>query len=192
MKWITNKIWRHFYEWATPENAVSYRDFDFKNSLLRRAGLKLGANVAVGRRFDFLPGRGLIQIDDHVNVSNDVALYAFKEIRIGAFTAIASHCVFADGTHDISTHRPQAGGLVIGQGVFIGLGARVVGPVKIGDNALVAAGAVVLSDVPAGMVVAGNPAKVIGRRPLAERVWHFPDLWYDPKTFLIVEHKPEA
>lgn len=175
----------------TPENASSYDAFRMKNRFLRYLGLKLGENVAIGRNFDFLAGRGSrVTIEDHVNLSNDVAIYAFKEVTIGSFTAIASHCVFTDGNHDLSSHRPSAGSLRIGRGVFIGLGARIVGALTIGDNSVIAAGAVVLSNVPAGMVMAGNPAKCVGRRPLARRVWHFPDLWYDPRTFEILA--PEA
>ena len=186
--WFRNKFWRQVLELATPEGASSYRDFTFKNWCLRRLGARVGDNVAVGRRFDcLLHLLSAVHIDNHVNISNDVAIYAFGKVSIGSFTAIASHCVFTNGTHDISTHQPKAGRLVIGRGVFIGLGARIIGPVTIGDNALIAAGATVISDVPEGMVMAGNPAKCIGRRPLAKRVWHFPDLWYDPSTFTLID-----
>ena len=50
---------------------------------------------------------------------------------------------------------------VIGSDVYIGAGAKLLGPIKIGDNCVIAANAVVLRDVPSGSVVAGVPAKVI-------------------------------
>ena len=170
-QWLTNKIARGLLNLLTPENASSYEPHRAKNWLLRRLGISAGERVAVGRNFDFLIGRGSrIKIGDYVNISNDVGIYAFKEISIGSFTAISSHCVFTNGTHDISTHLPKAGRLVIGRGVFIGLGARIIGAITMGDNALIAAGATVISDVPEGMVTAGNPAKCIGRRPRGARV----------------------
>lgn len=46
--------------------------------------------------------------------------------------------------------------------VFIGMGATIMPGVKIGPNAVVAAGSVVTKDVPANAVVGGNPAKIIG------------------------------
>lgn len=50
---------------------------------------------------------------------------------------------------------------VIGDNVYISTGARILGDVKIGNNAIVGANAVVLEDVPENAVVVGIPAKVI-------------------------------
>jgi serine O-acetyltransferase len=52
--------------------------------------------------------------------------------------------------------------LVVGDRVVVGAGAVVIGPVKIGDDVIVGANAVVLRDVPSGVVVAGNPAEIVG------------------------------
>lgn len=49
----------------------------------------------------------------------------------------------------------------IGNGVMIGSGAKVLGPFKVGDNAKIAAGAVVLNEVPAGATAVGVPARMI-------------------------------
>jgi serine O-acetyltransferase len=56
----------------------------------------------------------------------------------------------------------------IGAGVLIGAGAKVLGNIHVGNCALVAAGSVVLQDVPPNMTVAGVPAKVVGRVSCAE------------------------
>lgn len=52
----------------------------------------------------------------------------------------------------------------IGRQVVVGANAVLLGTISIGDSAIVAAGSVVLQDVPPGVVVAGNPARVVGRR----------------------------
>ena len=46
----------------------------------------------------------------------------------------------------------------------VGANAVIIGAVKIGDRAVIGAGAVVVKDVPPGAVVAGNPARVIAQR----------------------------
>jgi serine O-acetyltransferase len=50
----------------------------------------------------------------------------------------------------------------IGDNVFIGAGARVLGGIRVGDGARIGANAVVIEDVPAGVTVVGIPARVIG------------------------------
>jgi serine O-acetyltransferase len=50
----------------------------------------------------------------------------------------------------------------IGNGVLIGAGAKVLGNISVGDNTRIAAGSVVLTDVPCCKTVAGVPAKIVG------------------------------
>jgi serine O-acetyltransferase len=56
----------------------------------------------------------------------------------------------------------------LGEGVWIGAGAKVIGGVKIGKNAIIGANAVVLSDIPAGATAVGVPAVVV---PNSRRLW---------------------
>ena len=66
------------------------------------------------------------------------------------------HLVTIGFKSDVRLERP-----VIGNNVSVGANATIIGGVNIGDNVIVAAGAVVAKDVPDNCVVAGNPAKVI-------------------------------
>lgn len=54
---------------------------------------------------------------------------------------------------------------VIGDNVTLGVNVTIIGPVTIGNNVIVGAGSVVVKDVPANCVVAGNPAKIIKTIP---------------------------
>lgn len=67
--------------------------------------------------------------------------------------------------HDASTKRhlgyTRIGKVRIGQRVFLGAGVIVLPNVTIGDNSIIGAGSVVTHDVPANVVAAGNPARVI-------------------------------
>jgi serine O-acetyltransferase len=53
-------------------------------------------------------------------------------------------------------------GATIGNGVHLGTGTKVIGPVRIGDNARIGANAVVVDDVPPGVTAIGAPARAIG------------------------------
>lgn len=53
----------------------------------------------------------------------------------------------------------------VGDGVFIGAGARILGDIRIGDNAKIGANAVVIRDVPAGATVGGVPGRILRESP---------------------------
>ena len=65
--------------------------------------------------------------------------------------------------------RGNGPGPAIGDEVFIGAGARVIGTIEVGDRARVGANAVVLHDVPADATAVGIPARPVPRRDAAER-----------------------
>ncbi|WP_432058633.1 CatB-related O-acetyltransferase [Streptomyces sp. bgisy022] len=71
---------------------------------------------------------------------------------------------WAERTLDLVTGMPSRGDTVVGNDVWFGYGATVMPGVRIGDGAIVAAGAVVTADVPPYTVVGGNPAWPIRRR----------------------------
>lgn len=74
----------------------------------------------------------------------------------------AIHSVFNNMVRDGKTFKEHQGKIEILDNVFVGANSVILGPVKIGPNAIIAAGAVVSKDVPPGSIVGGVPAKVIG------------------------------
>jgi serine O-acetyltransferase len=67
----------------------------------------------------------------------------------------------------------------IGSNVLIGAGAKILGNIKVGDGSRVAAGSVVLADVPAHVTVAGVPAKIVGSAGCAEPARSMDQGWVD-------------
>lgn len=83
---------------------------------------------------------------------------------------IGDNCLITHGVtillHDGSLRlmepgADRAGTVIIGNNVFVGVNAIILRNVTIGDNSVIAAGAVVTKDVPPASVVAGNPARII-------------------------------
>lgn len=87
-------------------------------------------------------------------------------ITIGSHCQITRGAVFAThgGGQCIRDKHPDFdcfGKIAVGDWVYIGANAIIMPGVTIGDNVLVAAGSIVTKSIPSGMVVAGNPARVI-------------------------------
>lgn len=110
-------------------------------------------------------GSGVLAIGAGTYLGHDVHLHALDPISIGAGCVLADGVLVATSDHDRSTRAAvhPSGPVRIGDRVFIGQRAVVLGGVTIGDGATVGAGAVVTRDVPAGSVVAGVPARVLSR-----------------------------
>jgi serine O-acetyltransferase len=108
-------------------------------------GIEIHPQAKIGRNLFIDHGMGVV-IGQTATIGDTVTLY---------------HGVTLGGKGDNTTggkRHPD-----IGDNVVIGAGAQVLGAIKIGDGASVGANAVVTSDVPAGVTVAGNPARRIGR-----------------------------
>ncbi|MDQ3168781.1 MAG: acyltransferase [Acidobacteriota bacterium] len=145
-------------------------------SAFGREGITIGNGVSlreyawvqVTSRLD-RPGVGL-QIGDGTYIGPRSVLGAGGGIRIGR------KVLFGAGVHLLAeNHAFDAGGAVSDQGVtrrgivvedgaWIGNGAIVLDGVTIGEGAVIGAGSVVTRDVPAGVVAAGNPARVLRSR----------------------------
>lgn len=64
---------------------------------------------------------------------------------------------------NVNKYKKRTGAIHIGNNVFIGARSMILYDVKIGNNVIVGAGSLVNRDIPDGSVVAGIPARVIGR-----------------------------
>lgn len=94
--------------------------------------------------------------------ADDVRIDCQREITIGHRVAIAAGTIIIDTDHhDLSGSRGRTASVAIGDDVWIGLGAKVLKGVTIGNGAVIAAGSIVTRDVAPGMLVAGSPAKAV-------------------------------
>ena len=109
-----------------------------------------------------------VEMGSYVAVDDDVNLYSVDKITIGTKVAISRNAFICTASHDITKpNRPLVTApITICDGAWIGARAIVLPGVKIGEGAVIAAGAVVTKDVEPWTVVGGNPAKLIKKRTL--------------------------
>jgi acetyltransferase-like isoleucine patch superfamily enzyme len=108
---------------------------------------------------------GEIVIGDCVLITGGVRILAAKSIKIGDGCMFASGALVSDcdwhGIYDRTEIDNDARPIVLADNVWIGTNAFIGKGVNIGKNSIVGAGAIVTKDVPANVVVAGNPAKIV-------------------------------
>jgi serine O-acetyltransferase len=108
-------------------------------------GIEIHPGARIGRRIVIDHGDGVV-IGETAELGDDVLIY---------------HQVTLGGTSLVGGKRHPT----VGDGVILGAGAKVLGPIMVGAGARVGANAVVVSDVPAGATVVGIPARPVDRRP---------------------------
>ena len=135
------------------------------------AGISIGNGVFVGRNTILSCKDGDIEIADGANIGFNCEIFSASRVRIGRQTLIAAYCYVIGGDHDFSEagaavlqQARRSAGVTIGEGAWLGAGAKVLDGVSIGDRAVVGAGAVVRESVPAGAVAVGVPARMVSRR----------------------------
>ncbi len=108
---------------------------------VRKTNIEIHPGAQIGRRFFIDHGTGVV-IGETAVIGDDVILY--QGVTLG-------------GTgKDHGKRHPT-----IGNNVLIGAGAKVLGPFTIGDNSNVAAGSVVLKEIPPNSTAVGSPARVV-------------------------------
>ncbi len=134
-------IWAHrviHLLWGRPGYRLLARVL---SQLVRSAtGVEIHPGARIGRRFFIDHGMGVV-IGETAEIGDDVMLY---------------HGVTLGGRSMARTKRHPT----IGDRVSIGAGARVLGPVHVGDDVQIGANSVVVRDVPAGAVAVGIPAQI--------------------------------
>jgi maltose O-acetyltransferase len=117
---------------------------------LRRQGLTHGERFGMNRG---------------VEITNPHLVTIGDDVGIGAHAHLIAH----DASHKRFIGYTRVGRITIGNKVFIGQRATILPGVTIGDEVIIAAGAVVTRDAPSHTIVAGNPAKAI--RELTPEYW---------------------
>jgi len=144
--------------------------FGWRCMLLRMFGAKVGSNVHVyNSAVIYMPWN--LEIGDWSSIGEQAFVYNLGRVTIGSRTTISQRAHLCAGTHDFTDPalpllKPP---ILIGDQAWVCADAFVGPGVSVGEGAVIGARAVVVKDVDAWHVVAGNPAKFIKMRILKEK-----------------------
>ncbi len=135
-----------------------------RDALLRRMLRYVGEGVVV--RPPFFCEYGAIRIGDGTFINVDAVMLDVMPITIGATCQIGTRVQLLTASHPLDPEPRRIGweygqSITIADNVWLGGGAIVCPGVSIGEDTVVGAGAVVSRDLPAGVVAAGVPARVL-------------------------------
>ncbi len=109
-------------------------------------------------------GQGRITIGDYVLLSPGIQILSAASITLGNNCMLAAHVYMTDsdwhGLYD-RTRAPEPAAILLEDNVWVGYGAMILKGVEIGANSVIGAGSVVTESLPANVIAAGNPARVI-------------------------------
>ncbi|MGI9544564.1 MAG: acyltransferase [Cyclobacteriaceae bacterium] len=129
-----------------------------------------GAVVKEGAKVCSCNKQAQISIGANTTVGYHTYIFASNRIEIGDNCLIAPFVYLVDSDHGIERNQlinkqPNiTAPILVGNDVWISTGAKVLKGVRIGDGAVIAAGALVNEDVSPYTIVAGTPAKTVGTR----------------------------
>ena len=136
---------RHFYYRKAVHLKLGKKSSIHLNTLITGRNIAIGENTTINRNC-YLDGRGYLRIGNNVSISPDV------------------HLITCDHEAQSKNFFFKSGEIIIEDYVWIGSRATVLPNVRIGEGAVVSACAVVTRNVEPYSIVAGVPAKLIGRR----------------------------
>ena len=135
--------WRYTIRWKPLRMPFSFLYKLLKVLAEILTGIELPCEVTLGRRF----------VIDH-----------FGGIVISGDAVFGDDCRIRNGVTVGLRYTNRRGSPVIGNRVDIGAGAKVLGPIHIGDDVAIGANAVVITDVPSNSIAVGVPARILPRR----------------------------
>jgi serine O-acetyltransferase len=135
--------WRYTIRWRWLRLPFSFLYKALKPFCEVVTGIELPCEATLGRRFRI----------DH-----------FGGIIISGDAVFGDDCVIRNGVTVGLRHTGHRGSPIVGDRVDIGAGAKILGPIRIGNDVWIGANAVVITDVPSNSVAVGVPARILARK----------------------------
>ena len=143
-------------------------------------GIDIGSGVFIGRNSVLSCKNGDIVIEDEANIGFNTEIFSASRVRVGRKVLIAAYTYLVGGDHlydrvdvPVLDQGRTSQGIEVGDHAWLGAHVVVTDGSRIGADAIVGAGAVVVGEVPSFAIAAGIPARVVRDRredPASSRV----------------------
>ena len=157
-----------------------------KRALLEKMFAEIGEGCYIETPFYANWGGKHVHFGSHIYANFNLTMVDDTHIYVGDHTMIGPNVIIATGGHPVlPSLREQEYQfnmpVRVGRNCWIGAGAILLPGVSVGDNTVIGAGSVVTKDIPADVVAAGNPCRVM--QPIGERdgKFYFRDRRIDPE-----------
>ena len=169
-----NVVLRHPHKIAIGDNVVIDDGccLDAKGS--DRDGIRIGNGVFLGRNTILSCKNGNIVIEANANIGFNCEIFSASHVRLGQNVLMAAYTYLVGGDHlydrvdmPVLQQGRTSSGIDVGDNVWLGAHVVVADGSRIGRDAIIGAGAVVIGEIPECQVAAGVPAKIVRDRRLA-------------------------
>ncbi|WP_153980689.1 sugar O-acetyltransferase [Paenibacillus xylanilyticus] len=146
-------------------NQLRPRMISEREAIMKKLLAKTGEKFWIEQPFYCDQGYN-IEIGENFYCNHNTVMLDAAKITFGANVFIAPNCGFYTAGHPLDVEQRNQGleialPITVGDNVWIGGGVSVLAGVTIADNTVIGAGSVVTKDIPAGVIAAGNPCRVI-------------------------------
>lgn len=129
-----------------------------------------------------------IEVGDHFFANYNLTILDVGKVTIGDSVQIAPNVSLFTAGHPVHPDSRNSGyeyglPITIGNNVWIGGNVVILPGVTVGDNAVIGAGSVVTKDIPANVIAAGNPCKVLRQITEQDRKFYYKDREFDVTDF---------
>lgn len=146
-------------------NSVRYSDFEKRKEILSKIIPELPNEFLIEQPFWCDYGYN-IEIGENFYSNHNLIILDGAKVKFGTHVFIGPNCSFYTAGHPLNVQERNEGlefakPITVGNNVWFGGNVTVLPGVTIGDNSVIGAGSLVTKDIPANVVAAGNPCKII-------------------------------
>lgn len=154
-----------------------------KTKLIRQILGKTGEEINIEQPFHCDYGYN-IEVGENFAANYNLTILDVGRVKIGDNVLFAPNVAIYTAGHPVHPDSRNTGyeygiDIIIGDNVWIGGNSCILPGVKIGNNVVIGAGSVVTKDIPAGVIAAGNPCRIIREITEEDRDFYFKDRRFD-------------